>query len=88
MARSGSGLTLSSLSPEKVILASPWSALSILASYWSILSILASHWSGYSWRDINIGDLAEVLRYPGFYKLGWKYLGYGLDQMAGSLVIR
>ena len=60
----------------------------ILSSYWSILVILSSYWSGYSWRDINIGDLAEVLRYPGFYKLGWKYLGYGLDQMAGSLVIR
>jgi len=50
-------------------------------------AVLALAREGYSWRDVNLGDLAEVLKYPGFYKLGWKYLGYGLDQMAGSLVI-
>ena len=50
-------------------------------------AVLALAREGYTWRDINLGDLAEVLKYPGFYKLGWKYLGYGLDQMAGSLVI-
>ena len=50
-------------------------------------AVLALAREGYSWRDVNIKDLAEVLKYPGFYKLGWKYLGYGLDQMLGSLVI-
>ena len=50
-------------------------------------AVLALAREGYSWSSINLGDLGEVLRYPGFYRLGWRYLGYGLDQMLGSLVI-
>ena len=50
-------------------------------------AVLALAREGYTWSQVNISDLSEVLRYPGFYKLGWKYLGYGLDQMAGSLMI-
>jgi len=50
-------------------------------------AVLALAREGYTWRDVNMKDLAEVLKYPGFYKLGWKYLGYGLDQTLGSLFI-
>jgi len=50
-------------------------------------AVLALAREGYSWRTISLKDLAEVLLYPGFYKLGWKYMGYGLDQMLGSIII-
>ena len=50
-------------------------------------AVLAMAREGYSWGDVNIKDLVQVLKYPGFYKLGWKYLGYGLDQMLGSLIV-
>ena len=50
-------------------------------------AVLALAREGYSWGSLSPRDLMEVLAYPGFYRLGWKYLGYGLDQMLGSLVI-
>ena len=50
-------------------------------------AVLALAREGYSWGKVSPRDLLEVLAYPGFYRLGWRYLGYGLDQMLGSLVI-
>ena len=50
-------------------------------------AVLALAREGYSWGQVSPRDLTEVLAYPGFYRLGWRYLGYGLDQMLGSLVI-
>jgi len=50
-------------------------------------AVLALAREGYSWGTISIKDLKEVLMYPGFYKLAWKYMGYGLDQMLGSIMI-
>ena len=50
-------------------------------------AVLALSREGYSWTNVNLSDVFEVLSYPGFYRLGWRYLGYGLDQMAGSLMI-
>ena len=50
-------------------------------------AVLALAREGYSWGQVSPRDLMEVLAYPGFYRLGWRYLGYGLDQMLGSLVI-
>jgi len=50
-------------------------------------AVLALAREGYSWGDISLRDLREVLSYPGFYKLGWKYMGYGLNQMLGSIII-
>eukprot|EP00088_Acartia_fossae_P037541 TRINITY_DN3873_c0_g1_i4.p1 TRINITY_DN3873_c0_g1~~TRINITY_DN3873_c0_g1_i4.p1 ORF type:complete len:348 (-),score=64.74 TRINITY_DN3873_c0_g1_i4:308-1351(-) len=51
-------------------------------------AVLAFAREGYSWSKFNLKDLAEVLVYPGFYRLAGKYLGYGLDQMLGSIFIR
>jgi len=51
-------------------------------------AVLALAREGYSWSTLSPKDLAEVLTYPGFYRLAYKYLGYGLDQMLGSLMIR
>jgi len=50
-------------------------------------AVLALAREGYSWGTVSFRDLKEVLLYPGFYKLGWKYMGYGLDQMLGSIMI-
>jgi len=50
-------------------------------------AVLALAREGYSWSTLSPRDLAEVLTYPGFYKLAFKYLGYGVDQMLGSLLI-
>jgi len=51
-------------------------------------AVLAFAREGYSWGTVNLRDLAEVLVYPGFYRLAGKYLGYGFDQMLGSLFTR
>ena len=32
-------------------------------------AVLAFRREGYSWLDFSPGDLAEVLRYPGFYRV-------------------
>jgi len=50
-------------------------------------AVLALAREGYSWSTLSPRDLGEVLTYPGFYRLAYKYLGYGLDQMLGSLLI-
>jgi len=50
-------------------------------------AVLAFAREGYTWGKFNIRDLSEVLLYPGFYRLAGKYLGYGLDQMLGSIFI-
>merc|ERR1719495_2906818 len=51
-------------------------------------AVLALAREGYSWGSVSPKDLKEILTYPGFYRLAYKYLGYGLDQMLGSLLIR
>lgn len=51
-------------------------------------AVLAFAREGYSWGKFNTRDLSEVLLYPGFYRLARKYLGYGVDQMLGSIFIR
>jgi len=50
-------------------------------------AVLAFAREGYTWGTFSFSDLKEVLLYPGFYKLGWKYMGYGFDQMMGSIMI-
>jgi len=50
-------------------------------------AVLAFAREGYGWSTVNPQDLAEVLSFPGFYRLAGKYLGYGLDQMLGSIFI-
>ena len=50
-------------------------------------AVLAFKREGYSWFDLSLSDLLEVLRYPGFYKLAAKYLRYGSLEMLRSIVI-
>ncbi len=51
-------------------------------------AVLAFKREGYSWFDVSFKDLAEVLAYPGFYKLASKYLSYGTGEMIRSFFIR
>merc|ERR1719309_1530365 len=51
-------------------------------------AVLALAREGYSWGTVSPRDLAEILSFPGFYSLAFKYLGYGFDQMLSSIVIR
>jgi len=51
-------------------------------------AVLALAREGYSWGKVSPRDLAEILSFPGFYSLAFKYLGYGFDQMLSSIVIR
>jgi len=44
-------------------------------------AVLAFAREGYRRLDINIGDLWETLRYPGFRKLALKYWRVGLEEM-------
>ena len=44
-------------------------------------AVLAFAREGYRRLDVNVGDLASVLAYPGFRKLAWKFLSTGLMEM-------
>lgn len=50
-------------------------------------AVLAFAREGYTWTTIDFHDIAEVLRYGGFYRLARRYLDYGLDQLMGSIFI-
>ena len=50
-------------------------------------AVLAFKREGYSWFDLSIKDLSEVLKYPGFYKLAGKYLSFGSSEMIRSIFI-
>ncbi|KAF5294514.1 hypothetical protein FQA39_LY13368 [Lamprigera yunnana] len=47
-------------------------------------AVLALGREGYSWSNINIKELLESLRYPGFQKLSKKYLKVGISEVAKS----
>ena len=47
-------------------------------------AVLAFRREGYSRWDINIGELAETLTYPGFLRLAAKHWRYGLGEMQRS----
>ncbi|AXK40245.1 L-2-hydroxyglutarate oxidase [Crenobacter cavernae] len=48
-------------------------------------AVLAFKREGYGKRDFNLRDMAEVLAYPGFWKLSAKYWREGLDEMVRSV---
>ncbi len=48
-------------------------------------AVLAFKREGYRKTDLNLRDLAEVLAYPGFWKLSAKYWREGLDEMKRSV---
>ncbi|MBS0210529.1 MAG: L-2-hydroxyglutarate oxidase [Planctomycetes bacterium] len=48
-------------------------------------AVLALAREGYTWRDINLNDLFETLRFRGFRRLTRRYWSMGLDEMGRSL---
>jgi len=51
----------------------------------NLIEILLS--SSFSWGDINLFELFDALRYPGFLKMASKYIGFGLSEMSKSAFI-
>ncbi|XP_016964280.1 L-2-hydroxyglutarate dehydrogenase, mitochondrial isoform X2 [Drosophila biarmipes] len=50
-------------------------------------AVLALKREGYTWGDINLLELFDALRYPGFVKMASKYIGFGLSEMSKSWFI-
>ncbi|SPP79421.1 L-2-hydroxyglutarate dehydrogenase, mitochondrial [Drosophila guanche] len=50
-------------------------------------AVLALKREGYSWGDINLFELFDALRYPGFLKMASKYIGFGVSEMSKSAFI-
>ncbi|XP_037823686.1 L-2-hydroxyglutarate dehydrogenase, mitochondrial [Lucilia sericata] len=50
-------------------------------------AVLAFKREGYTWGDINLLELFDALRYPGFLKMAAKYIGFGLSEMSKSAFI-
>jgi len=36
------------------------------------------------WRDVNFAELADTLKFPGFYKIAGRYASYGFKEMLRS----
>lgn len=51
-------------------------------------AVLALALEGYRWRDIRVGDLRDIARWPGTSRLIRQHWRYGLKEMADSLVKR
>ncbi len=49
-------------------------------------AVLALKREGYTWTDIDIKDLVDAIRYPGFQKLALKYFKFGLGEMVRSAI--
>lgn len=47
-------------------------------------AVLAFKREGYRWRDVNLFELFDALRYGGFRRLAAKYMGFGLGEMLKS----
>lgn len=50
-------------------------------------AVLAFKREGYRWTNINLLELFDSLRYPGFIKLAAKHFRYGLNEMLKSTLI-
>ncbi|XP_043474632.1 L-2-hydroxyglutarate dehydrogenase, mitochondrial [Leptopilina heterotoma] len=48
-------------------------------------AVLALAREGYSWKDINIKDCIEMAKFPGLYKLCFKYFVPGMKEMVKSI---
>lgn len=48
-------------------------------------AVLALAREGYAWRTIRPGDVADVLRFPGFWRLARRNFGAGMMEVARSL---
>ena len=54
---------------------------------WCVEAVAWLKREGYSWSDLSLSDLGEVLRYPGFHRLAFKYAGYGFSEMLRSAFV-
>ncbi|SDK65070.1 L-2-hydroxyglutarate oxidase [Lentzea albidocapillata subsp. violacea] len=48
-------------------------------------AVLALRREGYRWRDFSFGDVADVARFPGTWKLARRYARTGVDEVLRSL---
>jgi len=48
-------------------------------------AVLAFSREGYRWRDVNFKHVMETLGFPGFWKLAWNNMGYGLHELWRSV---
>jgi len=48
-------------------------------------AVLALAREGYRWRDISPPDVADILAWPGFWRVARKYWSTGVAEIAGSL---
>lgn len=48
-------------------------------------AVLALAREGYSWRQVDVADVRDTLRFPGFRKLAKQYWRYGATEMARSV---
>lgn len=74
---------------------------SVHRSYWLYISfqvlwfvtILICHGNkisscyDYSWGDIKLSELAQIIMYPGFRKMAMKYAGFGFKEMIRSFIV-
>ncbi|XP_065158162.1 L-2-hydroxyglutarate dehydrogenase, mitochondrial isoform X2 [Atheta coriaria] len=49
-------------------------------------AVLAFKREGYRWTDVNVGELADALKYSGFRKLAAKYMSAGMKEMQYSFM--
>ena len=47
-------------------------------------AVLAFKREGYNWTDIHLGELIDAMKFPGFLRLAYKYVGAGLVEVAKS----
>lgn len=50
-------------------------------------AVLAFSREGYRWYNLNIFELFDALRYPGFIRLAFKHFRYGLQELYRSVLI-
>lgn len=50
-------------------------------------AVLAFKREGYKWYDINLFELIDALRYPGFLRLAAKHFRYGVTEFLRSTLI-
>jgi L-2-hydroxyglutarate oxidase len=48
-------------------------------------AVLALRREGYRFGDVSLRDVAEMLRFPGFWKMAWEYWRTGVQEVCRSL---
>ncbi|XP_067624612.1 L-2-hydroxyglutarate dehydrogenase, mitochondrial [Eurosta solidaginis] len=51
-------------------------------------AVLAFKREGYTWCDVNLFELFDAVRHPGFVKMASRHMKFGLSEMIKSLFIR